>query len=138
MAGVPGPSPSSAPSTPSTHTPGDVISMPSLPHSGSSSKSIPATLRSQTCEAGAGMLEQPFAAGGTTTQLELDATCATDARKLEQPCVVGKGSNVQLELAKANFSVPKAINSEQLGHGKTKRVLRPGTSLLNNATRIFL
>ncbi|KAF2304550.1 hypothetical protein GH714_033264 [Hevea brasiliensis] len=35
-----GPSPSSAPSTPSTHTAGDVISMPSLPHSGSSSKPL--------------------------------------------------------------------------------------------------
>ncbi|CAB4297244.1 unnamed protein product [Prunus armeniaca] len=35
-----GPSPSSAPSTPSTHTPGDVISMPALPHSGSSSKPL--------------------------------------------------------------------------------------------------
>ncbi|XP_058724833.1 transcriptional corepressor LEUNIG-like isoform X2 [Vicia villosa] len=37
-----GPSPSSAPSTPSgsTHTPGDVISMPSLPHNGSSSKPL--------------------------------------------------------------------------------------------------
>ncbi|KAK8619965.1 hypothetical protein V6N13_066458 [Hibiscus sabdariffa] len=33
-----GPSPGSAPSTPSIHTPGDVISMPALPHSGSSSK----------------------------------------------------------------------------------------------------
>ncbi|CAB4266692.1 unnamed protein product [Prunus armeniaca] len=35
-----GPSPSSAPSTPSTHTPGEVISMPALPHSGSSSKPL--------------------------------------------------------------------------------------------------
>ncbi|KAE8708311.1 Peroxisome bioproteinsis protein 19-2 [Hibiscus syriacus] len=39
-ANIAGPSPSSAPSTPSTHAPGDVISMPTLPHSGSSSKPI--------------------------------------------------------------------------------------------------
>lgn len=34
-----GPSQSS-PSTPSTHTPGDVMSMPNLPHNGGSSKSL--------------------------------------------------------------------------------------------------
>lgn len=34
-----GPSPGSAPSTPSTHTPGE-MSMPTLPHSGSSSKPL--------------------------------------------------------------------------------------------------
>ncbi|XP_060673274.1 transcriptional corepressor LEUNIG-like [Ziziphus jujuba] len=35
-----GPSPSSAPSSSSAHTPGDVISMPALPHSGSTSKPL--------------------------------------------------------------------------------------------------
>lgn len=33
-----GPSPGSQPSTPSTHTPGDVMSMPNMPHNGVSSK----------------------------------------------------------------------------------------------------
>ncbi|KAJ0741018.1 putative transcription factor WD40-like family [Helianthus annuus] len=40
MANTAGPSPSSAPSTPSTHTPGDVISMPALPHNDNTSKPL--------------------------------------------------------------------------------------------------